>query len=181
MKMIRGRRDAQWLPSRFNFALFRLCAFLRLRSMRPEPADVALVVDRHQSAAENFVTGGWVWLTLSTLVAGWLSLAWALPWALLCAIPFALAILQILVLLLGGLLRPRGNNLQRNSMLFFMLMTGASLWTVIAPPVPWWARLAGWQFLLVLLLNGVAAIVLRGLRNTLAALEGAVGGLSSEL
>ncbi len=32
MKMVQGNAAARWLPSRHNFALFRLLAYLRLRA-----------------------------------------------------------------------------------------------------------------------------------------------------
>jgi hypothetical protein len=44
--MVHGNAAARWLPSRHNFALFRLLAWLRLRNAHPEPAPVILGIDR---------------------------------------------------------------------------------------------------------------------------------------
>ena len=69
MRVVRGRADARWLPSRHNFALFRLAAFLRLRRARPEPCDGSCVIDRHQSAMETWLVMSWVTLTFACYLA----------------------------------------------------------------------------------------------------------------
>ncbi|HKR65275.1 MAG TPA: hypothetical protein VJZ00_16200, partial [Thermoanaerobaculia bacterium] len=83
MRMIRGRRDARWLPSRHNFALFRLLAYLRCRTLAPEPADVMIMIDRHQSTLENYTVSAWIFVTLTCSIAATLFASWPVPVALL--------------------------------------------------------------------------------------------------
>lgn len=178
MKVVRGRADARWLPSRYNFAIFRLYAFVRMRTAKAEPADVAMVIDRHQSAAENFTVGAWTTLTLAAYVAAVLSRSWALPLAILAAIPMAILLLQFTIVIVGVLLIRRENNLRVNSVVLMVLLTGAAAYFARSES---WVRYAAWQFLAVLAINAVAAVAVRMMRGAIAETESAVGGFLSEL
>lgn len=178
MKVVRGRADARWLPSRYSFALFRLYGFLRMRFARPQTAGVALIIDRNQSAAENFTVGAWILLTLAAYVAATLARWWTLPGALLAAIPVALLLINATVVIIGVLLIHRGNNLRMNSIVLITMMTGAAGHFAREQS---WVRFAAWQFLAVLALNALAAVFVLLLRNAMAEAESTLGGFTSEL
>ena len=184
MKAVRGRADARWLPSRFNFALFRLFAYVRMRNARAEPGDVALIVDRNQNPIESFMMSVWVPLTVACYVAGSLS---ARPSAILAAIPIALVLVHIPIIVMGALVMPlwhavtgrRIENVVRvSSTVMMTLFLAAAIWFARSPS---WARFVAWHVLILVGLNTIAAGVVFLLRGGIADLERAVGGLSSEL
>lgn len=178
MNIVRGRADARWLPSRYNFALFRLYGLARMLNARPAAADVALVVDRHQSAGENFAVGAWTTLTLAAFCASVFSKTWGLALAITTAIPMALALMHIPMLLFGIVFMRRGNNLHMNSLVTMTVLAAAAAHFARDAS---WVHFAAWQFLFVLALNGIAAAVLLLLRGAIARVEASVGGYSSEL
>ncbi len=178
MKVVRGRADARWLPSRYSFALFRLYGFLKMRRARPQTADVALMIDRNQSATESFTVGAWILLTLAAYVAATLARWWTLPGALVAAIPIALLLINASIVVIGVLLIHRGNNLRLNSIVLMALMTCAAAHFARAQS---WVRFFAWQFLAVLALNALAAVCVLLLRDAMDEAESALGGFSSEL
>lgn len=178
MKIVRGRADARWLPSRFNFALFRLYAFLRMKNARPEPADVSLVIDRNQNPIESAVLSAWTTATLTCYAAETLFEAWPLPLALLAGAPVAITCLEIPVIAVGVSLRHRPNNIPVNSVVLMSLLIGAALYLARAPS---WVRFAAWQFLGAVALNAIAAAIVFLLRGAIADMESAAGGTSSEI
>ena len=178
MKVVSGRGEARWLPSRYNFALFRLYGYARIRSAAPEPADLVLVIDRHQSASENFVVGAWTTLTLAAYVTAILSRVWALPAAIAASIPAALVVMHLTLFLAGAILIRRGNNLRVNSWTLLLLLAAAALYFSRSAT---WARFVAWQFLAVLALNAIAAAVLVPLRGRIHELETSMGSVSSEV
>lgn len=178
MNIVRGRADARWLPSRYNFALFRLYGLTRMLTGKPEPADVALVVDRNQSAGENFAVGAWTTLTLAAYCASVFSKTWGLALAITTAIPMALALMHLPMLLFGIVFMRRGNNLRLNSVVTMTLLAAAAVHFAREAS---WVHFAAWQFLFVLALNGVAAVVLLLMRAAVVRVESSVGGYSSEL
>ena len=178
MKVVRGRGEARWMPSRFQFALFRLFAYLRLRKASPELMDVAFIVDRHQSAVENFTVGIWTILSLSAYVLWQVLPRWPIAPALLAAPVIAVLLMHISIVVVGLLLNWRENNLRVNSFVMFAWLTAAALYFA---RVEGWVRYAAWQFLGVMALNAVAALIVMTLREGIAAAEGSLGGFSSEL
>lgn len=178
MKIVRGRADARWLPSRFNFALFRLYAFVRMKLAKPEPADVSLVIDRNQNPIESAVLSAWTTATLTCYAAATLFAAWPLPLALLAGIPVAITCLEIPIVAMGIPLRHRQNNIPLNSFVLMSLLIGAALYFARAPS---WARFAAWQFLGAVALNAVAAAIVLLLRGSIAEMENTTGGVTSEL
>jgi hypothetical protein len=178
VKVVRGRADARWLPSRFNFALFRLYAFLRMKTARPEPAEVALVIDRNQNPIESAVLSTWTTATLTCYAAGTLFEAWPLPLALLAGVPVAITCLEIPIVSIGLVLRHRENNIPLNSFVLMSLLIAAAVYFARAQS---WIRFAAWQFLGAVALNAVAAVIIFLLRGQIAEMEDAVGGITSEL
>ena len=165
MKMVRGRADARWLPSRHRFALFRLYAALRLRLAKPEPRDsLMLIVDRDQSAYEHHGLSLWIVLTVTCYVAGTLPGRWPLPLALLAALPLAV-VAVVAVVILGGLLLGSG---ERAGVAFMLVLAVAS--GVVARHASW-SRFVAWHFFAVVALNAVAAAIVFVLRGPIARME----------
>lgn len=178
MRIVRGRADARWLPSRFNFALFRLYAFVRMKSAKPEPADVSLVIDRNQNSIESAVLSVWTTATIACYAAGTLFASWPLPLALLAGIPVAITCLEIPIVVVGLALRNRENNIPLNSAVLMVLLIAAAAYFARAQT---WVRFVAWQFLAAVALNAVAAAIVFSMRDTIAEMESAVGGITSEL
>lgn len=177
MRIVRGRADARWLPSRFNYGLFRLFAYARLKAAKPEPRDVALVIDANQNPMESFAIGVWTTLTLACYAAGTLFASWPLPLGLLAGVVVGMTCLQIPVVLIGLMLRTR-NNIPLTAGVMMALLIGAA---VVFARAESWLRFVAWQFLAVLALNALAAGIVFLLRHAVAEMEHAAGGLTSEL
>jgi hypothetical protein len=187
MRFVRGRTDARWLPSRFNFALFRLLAYQRLRTARPETGDTILGIDHHQSAFESYSVSVWVVLTLTCYVWALLFSAWPLPVGLAVAFPIAGVGIQIPFYVSGLVLAPAWKSLTRSNpasnidinsaMLMTMLIAAAAYFAVH----PTWVRFVARLFLVAVATNAAAAVVVYFLRNRIDRLEGSFGGATSEL
>ena len=179
MKIVRGRADARWLPSRYNFAIFRLLAYARMRGAKPELRDVTLIVDRNQNNLESHLLAAWTTLTVTCYAAGTLFESWPLPLALLAGVPVAITLMEIPVMTAGLLLlRRRENNIRVNSVVLMSVLIAAALYFARAHS---WIRFAAWQFLGGVALNALAAPLVFLLRGSIAEMEDAVGGISSEL
>lgn len=181
MRLIRGRGDARWLPSRHNFALFRLAAYLFARSAKPEPSDAIFVVDRHQSTVETYAVSLWVLFTLTCYVAATLFASWPVPLALAAALPVAAVAAHVPFFVTAAFLAPftMRDELHLRAQSFLMMLTllGLAGWFATRPS---WVRFAAWQFLGFAALNAVAAAIVFTLRGSIARLENAIGGLPSE-
>lgn len=178
MKIVRGRADARWLPARFNYALFRLYAFVRMKTAKPEPADVSLIIDRNQNPVESAVLSTWTTATLTCYAADTVFDAWPLPLALLAGFPVALTCLMLPIVVMGLALRHRGYNIPLNSFVMMSSMTVAAVYFARAHS---WVRFVAWQFLGAVALNALAAGVMYLLRGAIAEMENAAGGITSEL
>ena len=164
MRLVRGRAEARWLPSRHRFALFRLFAFLRLRSAQPEPREgLILVVDRDQSAAEHHSVSLWIVLTVTCYFAVTLFASWPLPLALPVSFVVAAAAVEVPLLVFGTFAPPRVN-----SFLCMSVFTAAAAYFAMERS---WVRFAAWQFLALLALNALAAAIVFLLRGPIARLE----------
>lgn len=183
MKLVRGRREARFLPSRHNFALFRLGAYLRLRNARRETADVVLMIDRHQSNTETTLVSTWYLGTLTCLAAGTLFAGWPIVPALLLGFPVALLGIEVPIVA-GGLLtslwnavaRPQVDAVRVNSVLLMTLFLAAA---AVCSTRPGWVRFAGRQVLVVLIANLAAAVIVLLLKGPIERLERTVGGSES--
>lgn len=184
MRLVRGRADARWLPSRHNFAIFRLAAWLRLRRARPQSADVILFVDRHQSTTEAVVVGCWYTATAACFLMP--LLAGRMPdfVAILLAPLTAVAGLQIGIVLCALVFAPLWSAVVRRSVdrtrvNSFVLMSVLALAASYYAGQPSWVRVVAWQVGAVVLLNALASVIVFSLRHPIARLEASVGGPSS--
>jgi hypothetical protein len=172
VKFVRGRADARWFPSRHHFALFRLAAFVRLKRARPEHRDVVMVIDQHQSATETWLVMCWLLLTLACYLAATLFTGWYLPIAIGTALPLAFVLLEVPAILSALTVAPFAQNgIRVNGIVVMLLFTAASAYFATRPT---WVRFVGWQFLALLVLNAIAAMIVFALRNTIARLEGGI-------
>lgn len=179
MRIVRGRADARWLPSRHNFALFRLAAYLKLRTAKPEHRDVIIVIDRHQSALESYSVAAWIFFSVAAFIAGTLFRTLPLPVALAAAIPIAVVLIELPICVGGALLGAwKGNHLQVQSSAFLFLLIAMAAWLATKTS---WVRIVAWQFLGLVALNAIAAAIVFLLRGSIARLENAIGGATSEL
>lgn len=184
MKVVHNRADARWFPSRHNFALFRLAAYLRLRSARPEPCDGTFVIDRHQSAVETWLVMSWVTLTFACYLATTLFRDWHIAAALPVSVPLAIALLELPAIasaltiapLFRSIVRSHSNGIRFNSFVLMTLFSAASAYFARHPS---WIRFVAWQFLALLALNAIAAVIALPLRDSMARLEASVGGATS--
>jgi hypothetical protein len=178
MRLVRGRRDARWLPSRHNFAIVRLIAFLRCRAARPEPADVILVIDRNQNAFESFALSIVMLIALTSYLCVTLFAAWPAGAGLIAALPLALVAAEIpfLTLAVFFVAMTPEKRLRVQSMCNMLLHLAAAGWFAAGPT---WARFVAWPILGLAALNAIAAVVVVLLRGPMARLESSFGGFQS--
>jgi hypothetical protein len=187
LRAIRGRDDARWLPSRHNFALFRLAAWIRLIRTSPSPGSSILIIDRHQSAGEAYATAIWVTATSACFAADVFFSSLPLLVALAAGLAASVIALQLLILLgmliIGPLLElvtgtPTMDNRRVNSVLLLLVVTALALGLATKDS---WVRFAAWQWLALLFTNGVAATILFALRSRVVQCESEFGGDESVL
>lgn len=189
MRLVQGRADARWFPSRHNFALFRLAAYLRLRRARPEPSDTILIIDRNQCATENWLVMSWITLTLACYLGAMLFVGWHPALAIATSIPLAIALLEVPAIVSALTIAPiwsaitgaRANGIRVNSVVVMLLFIAASTYFATRST---WVRFVAWQFLALLALNTIAAVIVFSLRDSIARLEASValsaaGGVTS--
>lgn len=182
MRVVRNRADARWFPSRHNFALFRLGAYLCLRRARPEHRDGILIIDRHQSATETWLVMSWVTLTFACYLAATLFVDWHIALALPVSLPLAVVLLEVPAILSALTIAPlvhsiaqdRANGFRVNGVVIMLLFSAASAYFALHPT---WIRFVAWQFLALLALNAIAAVIAFPLRHSIARLEAQVGGV----
>jgi hypothetical protein len=163
MQVIRDRPAARWLPSRHRFALARLIALIRFRveDSRPRLSNVdhiLLVIDRDQSAIENYGVAIWILFTAVCYIAAILPL------------PIGLAFVVALPLAAVAVHSPMytGAGLKVNSVLTMVLMIMASSYFgMAASPV----RYVAWFFFVVIVCNCMAWVIMMMLRNRVRELE----------
>jgi hypothetical protein len=182
MRLIRGRDDARWLPSRHHFAIFRLAAWLKLRRTAPAPGSAILIIDRHQSAAEAYATTIWITATSTCFAAEALFSDLPLLLALFAGLVTSTIIFQLLIIAGGTIFGPLLNavthstvreNTRLTSILAMLIMTAVAIHLATSGS---WVRFAAWQFLALLVMNGVAATILFALRSRIEQREAEVGG-----
>jgi hypothetical protein len=188
---------AKWLPSRHNLAVFRLLAAIVLMRQRRGPRRpegvlrTAYVLDRHQSALENFTLALLFNSLITVYFAAWLQLRFSLsPVTLFWLMPllFILApgVYQLLFhplgLLLAGLVRWRLVGRQQvariQTGMFYLLMTGIAL---LALRSETWVRWAGVFWLALLTANAAAAVVMLAVSPFMKSLEERMGGGSFDV
>jgi hypothetical protein len=183
VRLVHGRAEARWLPSRHSYGLFRLVAWIRLRRAQPEHRDVILFVDRHQSAFETWAVGAWFIATAACFIAARLENlpAFAVPAA---ALVLAVAGVQAALVSSGLVIAPlwsalTGNHADRTGVNSFVLMLGLGAAAGYYATTSSWARFVAWQFAGVVALNALASAVVYLLRPSIARLEASLGGPSS--
>ncbi|MBV8516566.1 MAG: hypothetical protein JO197_04100 [Acidobacteria bacterium] len=169
---IRGHAEARWLPSRHRYALFRLYAYLRLLRARPEPKEVALFIDRDQSAGEQFGVSVWILLMVFCFVAGELFEPWPLPLAFAAAVPVTIVLIEIPLYAVGLLLPLVRVPIERHVAMIdaaylLLIFIGALVYARSES----WLSFVAWQFLGIVMLNVVAAAIVFLLRGSIARLE----------
>lgn len=177
MKAICERADARWLPSRHHFALFRLFAFLRLKTVRPQPErGLLLMLDRDQSELENYSLSVWVFVTTIFFVAGTLFAARHVALALALAVPVAVIGLQVAIVASGLLVELFSaltglkveDRVGVSSAMLMTLFVGVAAWLATSRM---WVRWAGWQVLALVALNAIAATLVYLLRGPIRRAE----------
>lgn len=165
MKLIRGRADARWLPSRHRFALFRLYAFFRLMGAKPEPREgLVLVVDRDQTAFEHHGASIWIVLTIACYFAATLFDGWPLPAGIAAGVVAAALAIE-LPIWIGGLVFGHARGV---AVLTMVPLIAASIHFARQTS---WVRFAAWQFLGLLAINALASAIVFLLRAPIARLE----------
>jgi hypothetical protein len=156
--IIRDREDARWLPSRFRFALFRLFALLRMRFTPPRPRPgLIMAVHRDQSEIEAYAVALWIFATVTCFLSALMPIAIAAVFA-----PLAMQIPLYIV--------ARGTRV--NSILLMALIAAAAIYFATRPV---WIRFAAWQFLALVALNAVAALIMLALRGAVRKMEARCG------
>jgi hypothetical protein len=176
MKAIRDRAEARWLPSRHCFALFRLVAFLRLRSAQPEPRPgLLLTVDRHQSQFEHYSLAVWVTATVTCFTAATLFASRHVALALMLAVPVTLVGMQMVIVgcglvvdLFSGVTRLKVDPVGGSSVLMMTLFLGSAAFIATSRT---WARWVAWQVLALVALNALAAVLVFLLRGPIDRIE----------
>ncbi len=178
MRIVRDRRDARWLPSRFHFALFRLYAYVRLRAAKPEPAPgLILSIDRDQSAAENFLTTICIVFVAGCDFAAWFERSMSTPLAYAAGILAAVLAIQALVTGGGALITVvvrtgvrTAANLISVLLMVLMITAGAAVAASDSS-----ARYIAGGFLVLVAMNAAAAVATFLLRNRIAEQERRLG------
>lgn len=177
MRLVRHRVDARHLPSRHNFALFRLFAYFRSLRATPKNEDVILALDRNQSNTETALVGWWYLLTFTCFIATRFA-TWPLPLALLVSLPLALVGIEVPMVLFGMLasLFRAAVPARFTSFAMMALLAGASAYFALGAT---WVRYAGLQVLALFGLNAIASAIVFLLREPIARLEATFGGAES--
>jgi hypothetical protein len=170
LNLVRGRAEARWLPSRHHYAIFRLAAYVRLRLTRGTRAEnVAFAIDRDQSATENHGMAAWIALTAACYFSGGPFESWPLPLGLLIGALLTVVLMHVPICTFG-LLLPNRNNIRLTSNVTMLVLIAAAAYYATSPS---WVRFVAWQFLAVLVLNAVAAMIVVALRGSIARVEAA--------
>lgn len=178
MKVVRDRADARWLPSRFDFALFRLLAYFRLKTLKPEPrAGIVMSVERHQSAAETYTVSMLVFAVLTSFVASMIATALPLGSACVLAVPATAVLISVQIVLTGVAVTPVVRRIMRldgkfrqavnGVVLSAIAITAAVLLTLGTSPL----RHVGTVYLAVIGTNAVASVVVFLMQGSIAAAE----------
>ena len=173
MRLIRNRADARWLPKRFNLGIFRLIAFVMARKARREDhPGMVLAIDRHQSTFENYLLSIWFVVSFSLYAFGLMRIAGTPPWvAVLLALPAAIVVLQVIVVGTGFLsvATLRGQNHIR--LVTAVLMSATILLSAWIATTAHWTRHVGRLAIAGVIVNTVAAVIMRLLTPQVDALE----------
>src|ERR1019366_7775486 len=115
-------------PSRYRFATFRLYGLARfsLATRAPAIREIALPIDRDQSNGEQYTVTFLVLATVASFIAVLLPLPAAVSIAI--AIPLATFVVQVPILIVGGILPPGRHNAPVHGVLLMTMIAAASVW-----------------------------------------------------
>jgi hypothetical protein len=177
VRVVRDRGDARWLPSRFNFALFRLIAYFRLRTAKPETTPgVVMAVHRHQTAAEAYLASVCVFLVIASFIASLLASSMPFGAACIVAIPTSAIVIPPMVVAVGIVARLARKTINLSSdhniavssvMLMAIIIAAATLLAAGESPL----RHVGTAFLLLVGANAVAAVAVFMMERPIADAE----------
>lgn len=185
-RIVRNRADARLLPSRRDFALFRLVAWMRLSRAEPSRTSSMYFTDRHQTAVEMWTVGLWLLATTTLYVTDALSDRLHFAAALLTGFVTALLALQFTPVLSGLVVAPVWRSIvsrttlpmRVNGFVVMFLFFASTGWAALRPS---WVRYVAWWTITIAALNLIAAAVLYVFRDSIARLEASVvGGAASE-
>jgi hypothetical protein len=166
VKVVQGRAEARWLPSRHRFAMFKLFAFFRMRTAAPQPQEgLVLIVDRDQTAFEHHAMSLWMVLTVTCYLAATVFASWPLLLALVVAFLLAPTVIHVPMLSIGAL--TRGHRWLNTFLLMTVFVAAAAYFARFQT----WVRFAAWQVLGFIALNAIAALIVYLLRGAIAELE----------
>ncbi len=175
MKFARNRMEARWLPSRFDLSIFRLFAFLRLRSSIPVvPAEPHMfATDRHQSTLEVYLLAIWCYAVTVHYSVDVLLYWVSLPLAVIISLPAAPVIIHLLFFFSGLCLAPifvrQVSHVRFNSRVIQVILLATSALAFLrGRPV---TRLIALVTLASAALNAVAMLILFLLRHRVAKIE----------
>lgn len=185
MRLIEGRAEARWLPSRHYFALFRLAAYLRLRHAEPRHFQGLLMADAHQSTFETYAVGTWYTATAACFAAVLAPAGWPVPAKIALGFVIALTAVQATIVVVGAVVlplwsaatrRPNESQMRINSFVLMLLLFAAA---IALARYDSWERLLAWQCIALFGANAVAAVIAFTLRRRIAELEAPYGGSPS--
>jgi hypothetical protein len=172
LNVVTDRPKARWLPSRHRFALARLIAYAKLRSVREvtnKAEHLILPIDRDQTAAEMNGIAIWILVTTVCYVAAMLPMIW--PAAIVVAIPIAALALHFPIVVIGPIVRMLigdGDHIKIISVITMSLLVIASSSVAMSSS---WSRYVAWFFFAVLIVNAAAAVVVWLLHGGIRAAE----------
>ena len=178
MRMVRDRADARWLPSRFRFALFRVAALLMMsRSTSREQRGLVLVIDRDQTAAEQYLLSAGAVVTGTCFMAAALQRVIGTTGSVVLCLPLTLAMYSALLVGAGLVIQPlvtmAGAPLllarRLNGFTHMAVLLGTALFFASQPSS--WVRPISMIFLAVVASNAVASVVMLAFRSREIALE----------
>lgn len=184
MRIIRGRADARWLPSRYSLAMFRLYAFFRASTAPAEEhPEIVLSVETHQAAAEAFLTAAAGFVMSYVYIADVLTEVLPVLVAILLALPVTSIAIQIPLYVFGLTLTPllrlvlrKQQSLSITSALYFLLFAASSV-VMLGRSMP--ARVVAWAFFVACALELVSKVIAFALRERMARMEEHFGGVAS--
>ena len=173
MRLIRTRADARWLPARFNLGIFRLVAFvIARRAQRKDQPGLVLGIDRHQSAFENNSLSICLVASFSLYAYGAMRIVGTPAWAaVLVALPAAILALHVIVVGTGLLFVATLSTQNHIRILTALLMAVTILLSAWIATTAHWTRYVGRLAIAGVLLNALAAVVMRLLTPQVEALE----------
>jgi hypothetical protein len=178
VSVVRDRADARWLPSRFDFALFRLFAYFRLKTIQPVvKRGLVLSIERHQSAVENYLITICVCVVITAFLASIIAATLPLGAACLIALPATGVLVSVEIVMMGVAIAPLvrkvtgmsgAASIALNSVVMSAIaMTAAVLLSVSSSPL----RHIGTAYLILIAANAVASVVVFLMQRRIADLE----------